>query len=161
MLALQVKDQYAGSSSDAAYRLAQHVASRSTSQTSASDWSEQSNTGGQSARSSPQDGGTSTPGSDTSSNAGKALQDLQATVITFLANIDENAPGSLRRSGAINRRNAAQQTMLHVATVMGYHRLVRRTSRHWRAPGPPGCQWIYRSGTRFTDGQDDMCESID
>ena len=125
MLALQVKDQYAGSSSDAAYRLAQHVASRTTSQTSASDWSEQSNTG-RSSRSSPQDGGLSTPGSDTSSIEGKPTQDLQATVITFLANIDENAPGSLRRSGAINHRNGAQQTMLHIATVMGYHRLVRR-----------------------------------
>jgi hypothetical protein len=52
--------------------------------------------------------------------------DLQTAVINFLASIDENAPGSLRRSGTINHRNAAMQTLLHISTVMGFHRLVRR-----------------------------------
>ena len=121
MLALQVKDQYAGSSNDAAYRLAQHVAARSQNN-SASDYSEQSNSSPGSALSAAVD-------SDALSEASSASgtkEDLQATIISFLALLDEKAPGSLRRSGAINHPNAAHQTMLHIATVMGYHKLVRR-----------------------------------
>lgn len=123
-LALQVRDQYQGSSSDAAYRLAQHLAGQSNS---ASDFSEQSN-------SSPSNYNTSPPHdvhfAKTSSSVQAAdaasSDDLQTTLITFLASLDENAPGSLRRSGAVNTRNEARQTLLHIATVMGFHRLVRR-----------------------------------
>jgi hypothetical protein len=107
-LALEVRDQYQGSSSDAAYRLAQHIAASHSN----SEWSD---------RSSNSPNGHSPMDKD-SSNA----DDLQTTVINFLASLDDMAPGSLRRSGAINHRNAAQQTMLHIATVMGFHRLVRR-----------------------------------
>ena len=53
-------------------------------------------------------------------------EDLQVTFTNFLASMDEHAPGSLRHSGAINVRNAVQQTLLHLATILGYHRLLRR-----------------------------------
>ncbi|TYJ53498.1 hypothetical protein B9479_005884 [Cryptococcus floricola] len=52
--------------------------------------------------------------------------DLQSTLIAFLASIDSHAPGSLRASGAINCRNEYDQTLLHIAVVLGYSRLVRR-----------------------------------
>lgn len=53
-------------------------------------------------------------------------EDLQVTFTNFLASIDEHSPGSLRHSGAINTRNKGEQTLLHLATIMGYHRLLRR-----------------------------------
>ncbi|WWC87911.1 uncharacterized protein L201_002811 [Kwoniella dendrophila CBS 6074] len=128
-LALEVRNQYNGSSSDAAYRLAHHVATRSATN---SEWSERSSSN--SPMSGPSPGDTKAPqqeddGDDRSdsTDGGKSTSDtLQSTVINFLASIDENAPGSLRASGAINHRNDAEQTLLHVATVMGFHRLVRR-----------------------------------
>lgn len=121
MLALQVKDQYAGSSNDLAYRLAQQVAARSNNN-GTSDYSDHSNSRPGSAYSANDDLGSLSD----SSSLSETKQDLQSTVIAFLASLDEKAPGSLRRSGAINRPNAVQQTLLHVATVMGYQRLVRR-----------------------------------
>ncbi|ORY24069.1 hypothetical protein BCR39DRAFT_338135 [Naematelia encephala] len=116
-LALEVRDQYQGSSSDAAYRLATHFAARSGS---VSEYS----------GSSPS-GSNPSPRDNTSPQSHQAVRkptedDLQTTVINFLASIDENAPGSLRRSGAVNHRNDARHTLLHIATVMGFHRLVRR-----------------------------------
>ena len=110
MLALQVKNQYAGSSSDAAYRLAQQIAARS-------------NYNSDQSASSPSTHG---PSPQNSLEGAEPVDDLQLTVINFIASLDENAPGSLRRSGVINHPNDARQTLLHVATVMGYHRLVRR-----------------------------------
>lgn len=53
-------------------------------------------------------------------------EDLQVTFTNFLASMDQHAPGSLRHSGAINVRNLVQQTLLHLATILGYHRLLRR-----------------------------------
>ena len=53
-------------------------------------------------------------------------KDLQTTLISFLEALDEQSPGSLRRSGVVNHRNKAQQTLLHLATVMGFNRLLRR-----------------------------------
>lgn len=64
-------------------------------------------------------------GTWSSSNA-PTDEDLQATLTSFLASIDEHSPGSLRHSGAINTRNTAQQTLLHLSTILGYHRLLRR-----------------------------------
>ena len=145
-LALQVREEYQGSSSDAAYRLAQHVARRSHS---TNDWSERSN-------SSPSNSNTSAHELDVSKNDSslpykgdslpaatrethqrhdfpavkasrdEATGDLETTILAFVASIDRNAPGSLRRSGAINCRSGAQQTMLHLATFMGFPRLLSR-----------------------------------
>lgn len=53
-------------------------------------------------------------------------QNLQGTLTNFLASIDQHSPGSLRHSGAINTRNATQQTLLHLATILGYDSLLRR-----------------------------------
>lgn len=94
MLALQVKTQYGGASNDAAYRLAQQVASS-------------------------QGGG----GSEWGDNTGEGLE---TKVNNFFAALDAEVPGSLRSSGCINTRNEAQQTLLHIATVMGFHLLLRR-----------------------------------
>ena len=145
-LALQVRDEYQGSSSDAVYRLAQHVAGQSHS---TNEWSGRSN-------SSPSNSNSSTHDADISKNDshlrykrdllhapphdvhrhndGPALKaspdaptgDLETTILAFLASIDQNAPGSLRRSGAINCRNGARQTILHLASVMGFYRLLSR-----------------------------------
>lgn len=52
--------------------------------------------------------------------------DLQATLTNFLASIDQHAPGSMRHSGSINTRNTVRQTLLHLSTILGYHRLLRR-----------------------------------
>ena len=111
------------------HRAADHVSG------SASDLSEQSNHRPSNSNSLPQN--ASAPMQDAKEDtqvvfsAKKPTQatpndDLQMTIIAFLASIDESAPGSLRRSGAINTRNDASQTMLHVATVMDFRRLVRR-----------------------------------
>ena len=125
MLALQVKDQYAGSSNDAAYRLAQHVASRSQNQ----DWPGASGPWTSQTTRSPHESRENLADSEGSSFIKPlegAVQDLQITVVNYLASLDQDAPGSLRRSGAVNHRNPAKQTLLHIATVMGYSRLVRR-----------------------------------
>ncbi|OCF31667.1 hypothetical protein I316_06672 [Kwoniella heveanensis BCC8398] len=127
-LALEVRNQYNGSSSDAAYRLAHHVATRSAT---GSEWSERSSSNSPMSGPSPGDNVEQDEEDDRSdSTDGEEAKDngsaLQSTIISFLASIDENAPGSLRASGAINHRNEAQQTLLHIATVMGFHRLVRR-----------------------------------
>lgn len=111
MLALQVKTQYGGASNDAAYRLAQQVAARSQVTT---DWSDPSASNGQYTT------------HNASAPAESSETDLQTKVINFIASLDADAPGSLRSSGCINTRNDAQQTLLHIATVMGFHRLVRR-----------------------------------
>ena len=52
--------------------------------------------------------------------------DLQATLTEFLAALNEHSPGSLRHSDAINARNEAKQTLIHLATILGYERLLRR-----------------------------------
>ena len=44
----------------------------------------------------------------------------------FLAALNEHSPGSLRHFGAINTRNEAKQTLIHLATILGYERLLRR-----------------------------------
>lgn len=111
MLALQVKTQYGGASNDAAYRLAQQVAARSQVTT---DWSDPSASNGQ----------YTTHAASASVESSES--DLQTKVIDFIASLDADAPGSMRSSGCINTRNDAQQTLLHIATVMGFHRLVRR-----------------------------------
>ncbi|KAK8861605.1 hypothetical protein IAR55_002428 [Kwoniella newhampshirensis] len=124
-LALEVRNQYQGSSSEAAYRLAHQVATRSVS---ASEWSERSSSNSPMSGASPGDVVEEDDRSYSTGSGSKASDksDLQSTIIAFLASLDENAPGSLRASGAINHRNEAQQTLLHIATVMGFHRLVRR-----------------------------------
>nr|XP_018264741.1 uncharacterized protein I303_02920 [Kwoniella dejecticola CBS 10117]OBR86899.1 hypothetical protein I303_02920 [Kwoniella dejecticola CBS 10117] len=124
-LALEVRNKYNGSSSDAAYRLAHHVATRSATN---SEWSERSSSNSPMSGPSPGDAAHETVKSDASQNgqAENSNDSLQSTVINFLASIDENAPGSLRASGAINYKNEAQQTLLHIAVVMGFHRLARR-----------------------------------
>nr|XP_031862898.1 uncharacterized protein CI109_001372 [Kwoniella shandongensis]KAA5529970.1 hypothetical protein CI109_001372 [Kwoniella shandongensis] len=125
-LALEVRNQYQGSSSDAAYRLAHQVATRSVS---ASDWSERSSSNSPMSGASPGDAVDDDDHHSHPTNSGSKSSeksDLQSTIIAFLASLDENAPGSLRASGAINHHNEAHQTLLHIATVMGYHRLVRR-----------------------------------
>ncbi|KAK4689921.1 hypothetical protein P7C73_g204, partial [Tremellales sp. Uapishka_1] len=118
-LALQVRDQYQNSSSDAAYRLAQHV----TRSHSNSEWSEKSSPV---SNPSPTDAGEPGPEARSKTRGAADSTDLQETIITFLASLEEDAPGSLRRSGVINHRNKSQQTLLHIATVMGFHRLARR-----------------------------------
>ncbi|KAK6907363.1 hypothetical protein I203_101357 [Kwoniella mangroviensis CBS 8507] len=131
-LALEVRNQYNGSSSDAAYRLAHHVATRSATN---SEWSERSSSNSPMSGPSPgdQDDDIADQSDSTDGNGKQSIKTntnandtLQSTIINFLASIDENAPGSLRASGAINHKNDAEQTLLHIATVMGYHRLVRR-----------------------------------
>ncbi|WWC68610.1 uncharacterized protein I206_102540 [Kwoniella pini CBS 10737] len=123
-LALEVRNQYNGSSSDAAYRLAHHVATRSATN---SEWSERSSSNSPMSGPSPGDADHEEEASDASNGKNDTPNDsLQSTVINFLASIDENAPGSLRASGVINHKNDAKQTLLHIATVMGFHRLVRR-----------------------------------
>lgn len=52
--------------------------------------------------------------------------DLQSTLVEFLETLEESSPGSLRKSGVVNHPNKAQQTLLHLATVMGFPRLLRR-----------------------------------
>ncbi|WVR03794.1 hypothetical protein IAU60_000789 [Kwoniella sp. DSM 27419] len=125
-LALEVRNQYNGSSSEAAYRLAHHVATRSTS---ASEWSGRSSSNSPMSGPSPGDANDHDDADDRSDSTTGKKDDgpaLQSTIINFLASLDENAPGSLRASGAINHCNEAKQTLLHIATVMGFHRLVRR-----------------------------------
>lgn len=51
--------------------------------------------------------------------------DLQTALVTCLDWL-ETSSGSLRTSGVVNLRNQAQQTLLHLATVMGFARLLRR-----------------------------------
>jgi hypothetical protein len=61
-----------------------------------------------------------------STSTSNDLTDLQATLTEFLAALNEHAPGSLRHSDAINARNEAKQTLIHLATILGYERLLRR-----------------------------------
>ncbi len=122
-LALQVQEQYHGSSSDPLYRLTQGVIGHSRN---SSESSEQSLSSPSHSQPSTRDEAPAKNGLEEKATEAASDDELQTTVITFLASLDENAPGSLRRSGAINRRNDARQTLLHIATVMGFHRLVRR-----------------------------------
>ncbi|WRT65724.1 uncharacterized protein IL334_002672 [Kwoniella shivajii] len=125
-LALEIQKKFSGSSSDPAYRIAHGVVNRSATN---SEWSERSSSNSPMSGPSPNDSAEPNEDDDhsDSTNGSKSSSgNLQSTVISFLASLDENAPGSLRASGAINHRNDAQQTLLHIATVMGFHRLVRR-----------------------------------
>lgn len=107
-------------SSDPALRLVDHLA-RSANNSDFSDHSSMSpNAGGN--KSSPFDAQAPGP----ADKEAAPTSDLQTTLITFLATLDEESPGSLRRSGAVNHRNKARQTLLHIAAAMGYHRLLRR-----------------------------------
>ncbi|TXT07215.1 hypothetical protein VHUM_03385 [Vanrija humicola] len=123
-LMLQVRQLH--QNSDPAMRLVDHI-TRSQNNSDFSDRSSMSPAGIQS----PFDAETR-PGSTTlaSASATKDTEaeedDLQTTLIEVINAMDEDAPGSLRRSGAVNDTNKAQQTLLHLATVMGFHRLLRR-----------------------------------
>jgi hypothetical protein len=113
-LALQVKDQYAGTTDNAAYRLAQHIAA-GTDRSSTSPLS-----------SGPSQNYSMGLNNSAAVDNTDPADDLQLTVINFLASVDKDAPGALRRSGMVNHPTEARQTLLHIATVMGFHRLVRR-----------------------------------
>ncbi|GMK55321.1 hypothetical protein CspeluHIS016_0203770 [Cutaneotrichosporon spelunceum] len=52
-------------------------------------------------------------------------KDLQTTLVTFLESL-ETAPGSLRTSGVVNHPNKQRHTLLHLSTVMGFPRLLKR-----------------------------------
>lgn len=123
-LALEVRDQYQGSSSAAAYRLAQRVA-QSTGSTSNSE-SERSSASPMGSGASPNMFKAPSTAAPTDKIEPKEEEDLQLTIINFLSSLDKHAPGSFRRSGTVNHRNSAQQTLLHLSVVMGFHRLVRR-----------------------------------
>ena len=125
-LALEVRDQYQGSSSAAAYRLAQRVA-QSTGSTSNSE-SERSSASPMGSGASPNvfSAVTNTAAAPPDKIEPKEEEYLQLTIINFLSSLDKHAPGSFRRSGTVNHRNVAEQTLLHLAVVMGFHRLVRR-----------------------------------
>lgn len=122
-LALQVRNAHQGTADHPAYKLAERITRGSTH--AGGEWSDRSSQ-------SPAGGGGGTDGieakqiDDPDPETAKDCADLQLTIIDFLASLDSDTPGSLRRSGAINTRNAGQQTLLHLATVMGFHRLVRR-----------------------------------
>lgn len=136
-LALAIQSHYQGSQSDPTYRLAHQVARSSSSQRSHSGSTSPS---GQSpgdnlnvnvsANLDVVDTGEDTDSQssslDSKSTDDSTNSDLQSTIINFLASIDSHAPGSLRASGAINHTNASQQTLLHIASAMGFSRLVRR-----------------------------------
>lgn len=136
-LALAIQSHYQGSQSDPTYRLAHQVARSSSSQPSHSDSASPS---GQSPGDSlnistsanldvvdtGEDTDSQSSSIDSKSTDNGTNSDLQSTIITFLASIDSHAPGSLRASGAINHTNASQQTLLHIASAMGFSRLVRR-----------------------------------
>lgn len=109
-LALKVRDTYQGD----ARLLAQLVASRPTG--GSSEWSGSNPSGGSSGPSPKDEEIVPSPTED----------DLQLSIIEFLASLDKHAPGSLRRSGAINDRNKYSQTLLHLAAASGFHRLARR-----------------------------------
>lgn len=122
-LALEVREQYQGSSSDAAYRLAERVAKSTTN----SEWSERSSSSPPNNQPSPADADEVTTKSSTSSpSAPSRPESLQSTLLTFIASLDEDSPGALRRSGAVRHCNAAKQSLLHLAATMGFHRLIRR-----------------------------------
>jgi hypothetical protein len=63
---------------------------------------------------------------NTMAAASTEASDLQVTLTDFLASLNEHSPGSLRHSGAINARNEANQTLIHLATILGYEQLLRR-----------------------------------
>ncbi|WVQ74647.1 hypothetical protein IAR50_004248 [Cryptococcus sp. DSM 104548] len=126
-LVLAIQSQYQGSAANATQRIHQLPGQNS------GHWAPN---GGSSSSTSPQSLGPSAGEEDedtdsqTSSMDSKSTDsmssDLQSTLITFLASIDSHAPGSLRASGAINCRNDYDQTLLHIAVVLGFSRLVRR-----------------------------------
>lgn len=68
----------------------------------------------------------SVPTDTMSTSTSTESNDLQATLTEFLAALNEHSPGSLRHSGAINAENEAKQTLIHLATILGYERLLRR-----------------------------------
>jgi ankyrin repeat protein len=72
--------------------------------------------------------GTGTNGISNQAQSGSnptQTNSLQTTLTDYIASIDEPSPGSLRHSGAINTRNDVQQTLVHLATVLGYEKLLR------------------------------------
>lgn len=128
---LEVRQRHGAS--DPASRLVEHIA-RSNQNSDISDRSSMSPSGNPSPYDgadapimgrAAMDGEEEDDESDPTSTPAIGPQDLQTTLITFLESL-EDSPGSLRRSGVINHRNKAQQTLLHLATVMGFPRLLRR-----------------------------------
>ena len=108
ILALEVKNRHNGSLSDPAYRLASRLTE------SGGGWS----SGEMS---------SSSPGSGPSPQEADVVDDpLETKIMGVLEDLDETAPGSLRRSGCVNVQNESKQTLLHIATAMGFTRLVRR-----------------------------------
>jgi hypothetical protein len=122
-LMLEVRQMH--QSSDAAVRLVDHIA-RSNHNSDMSDRSSMSPAPSPfDAAGAPTDGVDAKP-QQRASPSPMGPKDLQTTLISFLETLDEQSPGSLRRSGHGNHRNKAQQTLLHLATVMGFNRLIRR-----------------------------------
>lgn len=116
MMRLMLEVRQLHGSQDPAVRLVDHIA-RSNHNSDMSD------------RSSPNGNNSSPFDSDAPKKARRPSapkKDLQTTLIECLEVMDESSPGSLRRSGVVNHANKAQQTLLHVAAVMGFHRLLRR-----------------------------------
>nr|ODN92410.1 suppressor protein SPT23 [Cryptococcus depauperatus CBS 7841] len=135
-LALAIQSHYQDSSTDAAYRLTNHIP-RTTNNTS--QWSGSNpgvslgnnnsvaiNSAALVLGDSTDEDSNSQPSSSDTQSIDSEASDLQSTIITFLASLDSHAPGSLRASGAINLTNSSQQTFLHIASAMGFSRLVRR-----------------------------------
>ena len=114
---LRIRQEYGRSTQG--HRLAQHGATKMqrSGQSSSQSGSSESNSGPPNANRVQQ---------TLSVEAGSGEDDLQTTIISYLEGLDQTAPGSLRRSGAINHLNDAHQTLLHMAAVMGFNRLVRQ-----------------------------------
>ncbi|KAL1411632.1 SPT3 Dosage dependent suppressor of Ty-induced promoter mutations-like protein [Vanrija albida] len=124
-LMLQVRQLH--QSSDPAMRLVDHI-TRSQNNSDFSDRSSMSPAGIQSPfdAEAPPRGSTTFAAAPAAKDSEADDNDLQTTLIDVINAMDEDAPGSLRRSGAVNEVNKSQQTLLHLASVMGFHRLLRR-----------------------------------
>jgi hypothetical protein len=125
---LEVRQRHAAA--DPAMRLVDHL-SRSNQN---SDFSDRSSPAG---KPSPFDASAALPADQAAIDSDDQLdaastspvmgpQDLQTTLVACLEWMDETAPGLLGTSGVVNHHNKAQQTLLHLATVMGFPRLLRR-----------------------------------
>jgi hypothetical protein len=115
-LMLEVRQMH--QSSDPAVRLVDHIVRSNHNSESEQSMSPASH------RPSPYNANNAAAAAPAKEAAGpKGLQD---TLIAFLENLDADAPGSLRRSGVVNHANKSLQTLLHLATIMGYSRLLRR-----------------------------------
>ncbi|CAK9781571.1 uncharacterized protein COLE_01241 [Cutaneotrichosporon oleaginosum] len=124
-LMLEVRQRHAAA--DPAVRLVDHLA-RSNQNSDISDRSSMSPAGGKpsyDASAAPLMDQATIDGDQDEATLPAEPMDLQTTLVTCLDWLDTSV-GPLQPSGVVNLRNKAQQTLLHLATVLNFSRLLRR-----------------------------------